>query len=76
LIPRQLSEVRISAGGGPSLTAKGRPYRDHMDYVDVRRLHGNQTYLLAALLGHNLNRELQMSTRVPERRTNEKRCAL
>jgi hypothetical protein len=48
----------------------------HMDYVAVRRLHGNQTYLLAALLAHNLNRELQMSTRAPERRTNEKRCAL
>jgi len=48
----------------------------HMDYVAVRRLHGNQTYLLAALLAHNLNRELQMITRPPERRTTEKRSAL
>jgi hypothetical protein len=24
----------------------------HMAYVAVRRLHGNQTYLLAALLAH------------------------
>ncbi len=47
-----------------------------MDYVAVRRLHGNQTYLLAALLAHNLNRELQMATREPERRTTEKRSSL
>jgi Transposase DDE domain group 1 len=48
----------------------------HMDYVAVRRLHGNQTYLLAALLAHNLNRELQMITRAPERNTTPKRSAL
>ncbi len=47
-----------------------------MDYVAVRRLHGNQTYLLAALFAHNLNRELQMITRAPERRTTAKRSAL
>lgn len=48
----------------------------HMDYVAVRRLHGNQAYLLAALLAHNLNRELQMSTRAPERHTTDARPAL
>jgi len=48
----------------------------HMAYVAVRRLHGNQTYLLAALLAHNLNRELQMITRPAERRTTGKRPAL
>jgi hypothetical protein len=47
-----------------------------MDYVAVRRLHGNQTYLLAALLAHNLNRELQMRTRQPERRTTSGRAPL
>lgn len=47
-----------------------------MDYIAVRRLHGNQTYLLAAVLAHNLNRELQMATREPDRRTTEKRSPL
>lgn len=48
----------------------------HMAYVAVRRLHGNQTYLLAALLAHNLNRELQMIARAPERSTTAKRSSL
>jgi hypothetical protein len=47
-----------------------------LDYIAVRRLHGNQTYLLAAVLAHNLGRELQMASRPPERATNEKRCTL
>lgn len=47
-----------------------------MDYVAVRRLHGNQTYLLAAVLAHNLGRELQMASRPAERDTTAKRCAL
>lgn len=47
-----------------------------MDYIAVRRLHGNQTYLLAAVLAHNLSRELQMATRQPERSTTAKRSAL
>lgn len=48
----------------------------HMDYVAVRRLHGNQAYLLAAVLAHNLNRELQMAVREPDRNTTEKRSPL
>jgi hypothetical protein len=32
----------------------------HLDYVPVRTLCGNQTYLLAGLFAHNLSRELQM----------------
>lgn len=44
-----------------------------MDYVPTRRLIGNQTYLMAAILAHNLNRELHMSTFEPERATTEQR---
>ncbi|WP_156777056.1 hypothetical protein [Nitrococcus mobilis] len=32
----------------------------HMDYVPVTTLHGNQIYLLARMLAHNLGRGLQM----------------
>lgn len=48
----------------------------HMDYVAVRRLHGNQTYMLATLFAHNLVRELQMQISVPSRSTTWKRKAL
>ena len=45
-----------------------------MDYVPCTRRAGNQTWLLSAILAHNLNRELQMSTQQPERATTEQRA--
>jgi hypothetical protein len=47
-----------------------------MDYIPVRTLAGNQTYLLCAILAHNLARELQMLADPPERHTTEKRSPL
>jgi hypothetical protein len=47
-----------------------------MGYVPVRKWLGNQMYLLAGLLAHNLLRELQMMTSAPSRRTTEKRTPL
>ncbi len=47
-----------------------------MGYVPVRTLAGNQLYLLAGLLAHNLTRELQMRERPPQRRQTENRAAL
>ncbi|MFO7908391.1 MAG: IS1380 family transposase, partial [Pirellulaceae bacterium] len=48
----------------------------HQDYVPTRRLHGNQTYLLAGLFAYNLVRELQMQTTEPCRSTTAKRASL
>jgi len=48
----------------------------HQDYIPVRTLHGNQTYLLAGLFAYNLVRELQMQTTSPVRRTTSKRASL
>ena len=45
-------------------------------YVPTRTWTGNQTYMLAALLAHNLTRELQMCTKAPLRKTNPKRASL
>ena len=45
-------------------------------YVPTRTWTGNQTYMLAALLAHNLTRELQMRTQAPCRKTNSKRANL
>lgn len=47
-----------------------------MDYVPVRGLSGNQTFLVAAILAHNLNREMQMLSRPRQRKTTEKRAPL
>ena len=44
-----------------------------MDYIPCRRRAANQTWLLAAIMAHNLNRELQMSADQPERATTEQR---
>ena len=45
-------------------------------YVPTRTWIGNQIYLVAALMAHNLSRELQMRTMTPERGTEQKRPAL
>jgi len=47
-----------------------------MGYVPVRRRWGNELYLLAGLLAHNLTRELQMRTTPPVRHTTPGRAAL
>ena len=47
-----------------------------MEYIPTRRLAGNRLYTLAAILAHNLTRELQMASRPPQRRTTSKRSAL
>jgi hypothetical protein len=44
-----------------------------MDYIPSNRLAANQTYLLSAILAHNINRELQMSASEPTRATTEQR---
>jgi hypothetical protein len=45
----------------------------HKDYIPSDRLAANQTFLVSAILAHNLNRELQMSASEPARATTEQR---
>jgi len=47
-----------------------------MGYIAVRHLHGNQIYMIAAILAHNLNRELQMATTPAARGTTVRRAPL
>jgi hypothetical protein len=47
-----------------------------MDYIAVRGLYGNQLYMLASIMAHNLNRELQMVASTKDRGTTEKRAPL
>ena len=45
-------------------------------YVPVKTRVGNQLYMFAGILAHNLTRELQMRIHPPRRRTTAKRAAL
>jgi hypothetical protein len=47
--------------------------QSQMDYIAVRRLSGNQLYLMTAILAHNLTRELQMRAESKTRGTTERR---
>jgi hypothetical protein len=47
-----------------------------MDYIPVRRMGGNQFYNLAAILAHNLTREIQIVAYLRDRGTTEKRSTL
>jgi len=47
-----------------------------MDYIPVRRRHGNELYLLASLMAFNLIRELQMTISARERGTTTQRMTL
>jgi hypothetical protein len=46
-----------------------------MGHIPVRTRNGNQAYLLAGLMAHNLTRELQMCECPPQRGTNMARAA-
>lgn len=48
----------------------------NLDYVAVRRLHGNHLYMMSAVFAHNLFRELHMRVHERDRGTTEKRTAL
>jgi hypothetical protein len=47
-----------------------------MDYIPVRKLTGNQLYIMSAVFSHNLFREMQMEGVKPNRNTTEKRTPL
>jgi hypothetical protein len=47
-----------------------------MGYVPVTKRNGNQLYCLAAMIAHNITRELQMQSSPPARKTDPKRVAL
>ncbi len=49
---------------------------NQMDYIPTKTLCGNQVYLLAAILAHNLTRELQMQAFEQDRNTTQKRAPL
>ena len=75
LTPRVVVEFHEGRGAREGVFAEPRSYRQ-MEYIPVRKETGNQTYLLAGLLAHNLTRQLQMVADGPQRTTNARRSSL
>ncbi len=75
LTPARLLAFHNGRGSQENLFAELKS-GNAMAYVPTRTWVGNQIYLVAALMAHNLSRELQMRTTRPERSTAEKRPAL
>jgi hypothetical protein len=75
LCPRKVLRLHNGRGAQEGIFAELKS-QTQMDYIPTRRLAANQTWLLASLMAHNLNRELQMATAKRERATTEKRAPL
>lgn len=75
LRPKRVAAYHEGRGSQEGIFAELKSHC-HQDYIPVRTLHGNQTYLLAGLFAYNLVRELQMQTTSPVRRTTSKRASL
>jgi len=69
--------LRFHNGRGSQEKVLGEGKQDAgIDLVPVHSLAGNRLHIIAAMLAHNLGRELQMASAPPVRRTNPRRAAL
>jgi len=75
IAPRHVAAFHHGRGAQEAVFAELKS-QGQMDYVPTRTMRGNETYLFAAVLAHNLNRELQMEVNPPQRATTAKRATL
>jgi hypothetical protein len=75
LSPRKVVAFHEGCGSQEGIFAELKSHCQ-MDYVPVTTRVGNQLYLLAGILAHNLTRELQMELNSRARGTSAKRAAL
>lgn len=75
IAPRHVAAFHHGRGAQEAVFAELKS-QGQMDYVPTRTMRGNETYLFAAVLAHNLNRELQMEVNPPQRTTTAKRATL
>jgi hypothetical protein len=75
LSPRKVVAFHEGRGSQEGIFAELKSHCQ-MDYVPVTTRVGNQLYLLAGILAHNLTRELQMQLAPRARGTSAKRAAL
>ena len=72
LSARKLLALHNGRGAQEAIFAELKS-QTQMDYIPCRGRAANQTWLLSAIMAHNLNRELQMSADEAERGTTEQR---
>jgi len=72
---KSILEFHHGRGTQEALFAEAKSHAQ-LGYIPVRTLQGNQLFHQAALLAHNLTKELQMQTLDRERRTSSTRPAL
>ena len=73
LSARKLLALHNGRGAQEAIFAELKS-QTQMDYIPCRRSAANQTWLLWAIMAHNLTREVQMSADQPERSTTEQRA--
>jgi hypothetical protein len=73
LSARKLLALHNGRGAQEALFAELKS-QTQMDYVPCTRRAANQTWLLSAIMAHNLNRELHMTAEQPKRGTTEQRA--
>ena len=71
----QVARFHHGRGSQEGIFADGKSSAQ-LDYLPVRSLHGNQLYTLAAMMAHNLGREIQMEAYERDRGTTQKRAPL
>lgn len=74
LRPRKVVAFHQGRGSQEGIFAELKSHCQ-MDYIPVRTRAGNQLYMFAAILAHNLSREFQMQLDPPTRRTTAKRAS-
>jgi hypothetical protein len=73
-IARKVARFHHGRGGQEGIFAEAKS-NIGMDYVPVKSLNGNRLYCLAAVISHNLYREIEMRAKQPDRGTTEKRSS-
>ncbi len=73
LSARKLLALHNGRGAQEAIFAELKS-QTQMDYIPCRRRAANQTWLLSAIMAHNLNRELTMAADLQERNTTEQRA--
>ncbi len=72
---RSILSFHNGRGSQEAIFAEAKSHAS-LSYVPARTLHGNQIYSLAALIAHNLGKELQMQAAPQQRTTSPTRGAL
>jgi len=74
VIAKKVLRFHNGRGAQEGIFAEAKTHAS-LGYIPTRAKAGNQLYMMAGILAHNLTRELQMNASAPARGTTEKRAA-